>query len=452
LDRPAASIRIRNWYKECARKYGIYLLIILNCGTRQDFVENAEKVARMYGDEPMVLGYDIQNEPTAEALAGLTFDAAKSPVLKLRPYERYAGKLDKPVEPAGAGRGRRDPEDARNLAAFATLWSRATEHSTRGASSTFPGLTARFGVAEEWRELHAAMNDTLDLWITRHIEAIRKYDQRHLISVGYNNILECLPANRQLDFVSHHVYDRPSSYEQVMSNITTLDRIARAWPDRPITLGEFGYSNGITMPDGRYLDFHTSAVGEMMHYLYALAHGYDGAMKWVLTDWHWDPIAKAGERGRATQIYEAYFGMYYYDGNPRSLGRPKPVCHSMKFLRDYLDENRPGGTIDIKRARALIGAAYVYRSGNALFAGDYAYQSPEIEFRSGQPANVMVAWSKDGIKIMSDSDAALSIAPARLLPRLAAETATIEGKRGSLTKQDGRLNIQLLEGETIRIR
>jgi hypothetical protein len=336
--------------KECARKYGIYLLIILNRGTRRDFVENAEKAARMDGDEPMALGYDIQDEPAADAPADLTFDAAKIPVLKLRPYERYAGKLDKPAGPASTGRGGRDPEDARNLAAFAALRSRATEHSTRGAASTFPGLTARFSVAGEWRELHAAMNDTPGRWIKRHIEAIRKYDRRHPISAGYNNILECLPANRQLDFVSHHVYDRPSSYEQVMSKVATVDRIARVWPDRPITFGESGYSNGIVMPDGRYLDFHTAAVGEMLHYLYALAQGYDGAMKRVLTDGHRDPIAKAGERGRATQIYEAYFGRYYYDGNPRGLGRPKPVCHSMKFPRDYRDENRPGGTIDIARA------------------------------------------------------------------------------------------------------
>src|ERR1022692_450702 len=34
--------------RECARKYGIYLIIILNWGTRRDFVANAERVAQMY--------------------------------------------------------------------------------------------------------------------------------------------------------------------------------------------------------------------------------------------------------------------------------------------------------------------------------------------------------------------------------------------------------------------
>jgi hypothetical protein len=296
------------------------------------------------------------------------------------------------------------------------------------------------------------MNETLQLWMSRQIESIRKYDRRHLISVGYNSVLECLPANKQLSFVSHHVYDRPASYEKVMSNVTTLDRIAGVWPDRPITLGEFGYSNGVVNPDGSYLDFHTSAVGEMIHYLYALAHGYDGAMKWVLTDWHWDAIAKAAEKGRQTQIYEAYFGMYYYDGNPHGLGRPKPICYSMKFLRDYVDGNGPVGTLDIKRAQTSIGTGYVYRAKNALFVGDSEYKSPELEFRSREPANVMLAWGGSGIKLMSTSDTTVSIAPERFLSRLTSEGAKIEGHCGPIRKQNGRISMRLYEGETIRIR
>ena len=215
----------------------------------------------------------------------------------------------------------------------------------------------------------------------------------------------------------------------------TLDRIAKVWPDRPITLGEFGYSNGIAMPDGKYLDFHTSAVGEMIHYLYALAHDYDGAMKWTLADWHWDVIGKAGEKGRATQIYEAYFGLYYYDGNPHGLGHPKPICHAIKFLREYVDQNGPGGTLDIKRAQTPIGTGYLYRAKNALFVGDSAFQSPELEFHSAEPANVMLTWSEDSIKIMSTSDTVVSIDRARLI-------------RGASA---GRLRVPLLEGKTIHI-
>jgi hypothetical protein len=391
------------------------------------FADNAARTARLYADEPMILGYDLQNEPKAEALAALKFDGAKSPVLRLL------------------------PEYAANLPGFNKLWKEATAHLTKGSMSTFPGLEGQLEPPPDRRELYGAMNETIDHWIGSQIAAIRKYDKHHLISVGYNSVLECLPANKQLNFVSHHVYDRPASYEKVMSNVTTLDRIARVWPDRPITLGEFGYSNGIVTENGIYLDFHTSAVGEMIHYLYALTHGYDGAMKWALTDWHWDAIAKAAEKGRKTQIYEAYFGMYYYDGNPRGLGRPKPICYSTKFLRDYFNENGPGGTLAIKRAQNSIGTGYVYKARNALFIGDAAYKSPEIEFRSQAPANVMLTWSESGIKLMSTGDTTVSIASERFLPRLTAARASVEGHCGSVRKDAGRLSVRLLEGETIRI-
>lgn len=413
--------------KQCARKYGIYLLIVVG-GYPQNYVENAAKLAQMYGDEPMVLGYDLQNEPKPDVLAGLKYDGGKSPILKLRPqYEK-------------------------SLAAFAKAWNEATDSFTRGSASTFPGLTGSLTPPDESRALYDAMNQTLDLWIRPQIEAIRKYDKHHFISVGYNRILECLPANRQLDFVSHHVYDRPFSYEQVMSNITALDRIARVWPDRPVTLGEFGYSNGVVMPDGTRLDFHTSAVGEMIHYLYSLAKGYDGVMKWALTDWHWDVIAKAAEKGRQTQIYEAYFGMYYYDGNPHGMGRPKPICYATKFLRDYVDRSGPGGTLDIKRAHTSIGAAYVYKAKNALFVGDYSYKSPELEFRSMQPANVMLTWDGNTIRLMSTGDATASIAPERLVPGITLASAKVEGHCASVSKSGGRISIRLLEGETVRVR
>jgi hypothetical protein len=140
-------------------------------------------------------------------------------------------------------------------------------------------------------------------------------------------------------------------------------------------------------------------------------------------------IAKALEKGRQTQIYEAYFGMYYYDGNPRGLGRPKPICYATKFLRDYVEANGLSGTLEIKRAKTSIGAGYVFKSKNALFVGDTEYKSPELEFQSRQPANVMLTWSGSGMKVMSTSDATITVA-----------------------RPGGRITIKLLEGETKDIR
>jgi hypothetical protein len=414
--------------RECARKYGIYLIIILNWGTRRDFVANAERVAQMYADEPMVLGYDLQNEPAPEALAGLTFDGNPSPAL--------AFQKDKP------------PAEA--LTAFRALWPKAWERDLRGSASTFPGFFEKPASAE-YSGFRDAMDQTLSQWIARHIAAIRKYDTHHLISVGYNTILAVLPANRQLDFVTHHVYESPFSYESVMINLTTMDRLAHLWPDKPFTLGEFGYTNGLVTNDGRYLDFHTSAVGEMAHYLYALAKGYSGVTKWVLTDWHWDIIGKAGDRGRPTQIYEAYFGMYYYDGHAPGLERAKPIVPAVRFLREYVDGGGQGGEIRIVRAPNAIGAGYVYRAPNALFVGDGHYRSGGLEFTAEHPANVMLSWKGSELRTMSTADAEIAIDPKAFLPGVQPETLRVSGHCGQWKLQGGRIVITALEGESLTI-
>lgn len=414
--------------RECARKYGIYLIIILNWGTRRDFVANAERVAQMYADEPMVLGYDLQNEPAPEALAGLSFDGNPSPALAFQ----------------------KDKSPAEAMAAFRALWPKAWERELRGSASTFPGFFEKPASAEH-AGFRDAMDQTLSQWIAGHIAAIRKYDTHHLISVGYNTILAVLPANRQLDFLTHHVYESPFSYESVVINLTTMDRLAHLWPDKPFTLGEFGYTNGLVTNDGRYLDFHTSAVGEMAHYLYALAKGYSGVTKWVLTDWHWDIIGKAGDRGRAAQIYEAYFGMYYYDGHAPGLERAKPIVPAVRFLREYVDGGGQGGEIQIVRSPNSIGAGYVYRARNALFVGDSHYRSAGLEFTAEQPANVMLSWKGSELRTMSTADAEIAIDPKAFLPGVPPETLRVSGHCGKWKLEGGRLVITALEGESLTI-
>lgn len=442
--------------KEVARRHGIYLLIILNWGTRQDFVENAERVARMYAGEPMVLGYDIQNEPAAEAVAGLKFDSEPSPVMRLKPYEKYAGLLDRAAldqaVAARPARGRAMPEeDRRNLAAFSLAWAKATDTIARRSGSTYPGMGRTFEVEETWKPLADAVNATFGLWIRKHIEAIRRHDQEHLITVGYNTVMQGLPANAQLDFTSQHVYDWPLSHAQVMSNLTAMDRMAALWPGKPLTLGEFGYSNGVPMPDGQRLDFHTSAVGEMLHYLYALAKGYDGCMKWVVTDWHWDPIGKAADRGRLIQIYEAYFGMYWYDGNPAGLGRPKPVVHGMRFLSEYVGRSGPGGRIDVFPSDNPIGTGYCFRARQALFIGDRGYRGEEAQFESRTPENVFIDWGRSGIRLMATGDLRLTLLPEKLSPEWAGASFRAVGSRTPLRQSGDRVVIELLEGETVTL-
>lgn len=440
--------------KECARKYGVYLMISVRWGTEdrtsEDLISNAAKIAQLFKDEPMVFGYDLQNEPSITEVGSIIYNGEKSPVLKLKPYEKYAGKfnkeaVDKRLETMPPQYGKLDKDDMKNLAALNELWGKAVEHVNRGAATTYPGLIDKLQVPEEWKELFTAVNETFDLWIKLQIEAIRKHDKNHLITVGYNQVFSCLPTNEQLDFVSIHVYDNPPIYENVMTNMTTFDRLAKVWPNKPITLGEFGYSNGIVIPDGSYLDLYSSAVTEMISFLYPLAHDYEGSKKWMLTDWHWTPLNWG--RDWATKVYESRFGFYIYDGTLQ--GRPKPLCSALKFFRDYVDNSGAGGTIEIKRGPLPFIPVYLYKGKDALFVGDINYKSPQLEFVSKHPTNVMVSYAGNEIKIMSSSDAVVKITPSDFIPQITVKQAKITGTYGSLKRERNKIIIDMLEGQTI---
>ncbi len=447
--------------KELARRYGVYLLLHLGPGgaTSDKIVAGIMPAVRAFKDEPMVLGYDLINEPYLGTVGSIRHNGKKLPILALNAYETFDGQFSKKWvdgcvkrKPAWPQMHKwLDDDDARNLYAAYSLWNRYKARFKIGSYSTFPGITDRLPVNAKWQRFIEAVDETFATWIQFQVDAIRAEDSRHLITVGYNTVLSCLPANRQLDFVSQHVYELPSSYANVMRNVTTLDRLARVWPDQPITFGEFGYSNGVRVSSG-FLDLHTSSVGEMIHYLYALARGYDGCMKWSLTDW---PIAVMRHnapwiQGDSKRVYESRFGLYSYDGTTR--GRPKPIAHALRFLRDVIDKAGPGGELHVKRGKTAIGAVYVYRAKNALFVGDVAYESPELEFRAARPTNMMLTWDDATLRILSTCDAMVKVDPAGFVRSISAGRAKVAGKCGPRKVVGKHLWLRLLAGETIILR
>ena len=171
-------------------------------------------------------------------------------------------------------------------------------------------------------------------------------------------------------------------------------------------------------------------------------------MKWMLTDWHW--VTLNWGRDIPHKTYESYFGFYWYDGTPE--GRPKPVCHALKFLREYIDETGEyGGNLEIKPCDNQIGTAYTYQDENALFIGDSEYDSPYFSFKSDKPANVMLTWYGNTIRLISSCDARVNLVPSRYIPQLTAKEAGISGKDGGIKRKGNALIIDLLEGEKITL-
>jgi hypothetical protein len=411
--------------KECARKYRIYLLIVVvdytDLKSREALVERATRCAEAFRDEPMLLGYDLQNEP-------------------------YAYQLVE-IRDGGETLGQRYP-----------LWNRWAEYEQwAGLQMTdnftsFPGLRSRLPRSPDWNPVLDATSGIFADWIRWQTEAIRAVDRIHPITVGFNTVFACLPGAASLDFVSYHAYQPPRDYENVLKNLTTLDRLHGVWFDRPITLGEFGYSNGLAMNDG-WLDVHTSALGEFLHYLYAYAHGYDGCVKWALTDHplelsrqqcSWipaDDLPQHIEQGRQ--------GMFWSDGTTEA--RPKPLVHALRFFRGWLDSGGGRGELTVSRAPTRIGTAYRFQAERVRFVGDLRHAEPGFEFQSHQAANVLLCWDAKQARLVATADATVRLDLVRLCDWPPDAKVQITGMLAASRRDGNDLVLEVLEGEPVAL-
>ncbi|HQK92600.1 MAG TPA: hypothetical protein PLD23_03805 [Armatimonadota bacterium] len=447
--------------RELARRYGIYLIIHCGAGgTMEQITESVRSTAEAWRDEPMVIGYDLMNEPYVETVGAITSGGRLSPIVELRPSARFAGMLDPswveqcvrqppswPPMPGGLS-----DDVRRELYVAGLLWGRVISGRTAGGAdySTLTGADGLIRAQGDLADLVTAVDRTFARWIGAQVDAIRSVDSNHLITVGYNTALACLPANGTLDFVCHHIYQPPTSYQDIVKNATALDRLATVWPDRPVMLGEFGYSNGVRLGES-CLDWHASSVGEMTVYLAAMAHGHAGALKWLLDEWPEAVMRDNAGWMSPDNAYEQRFGSFAYDGTPEM--KPKPIAYALRFLREYIDHEGTGGELTITRSRTATGAGYVFRAQRALFVGDRRAELPGLEFasRSGGPANVMLAWGTDSLRLMCDADVDVKLRPALFAGGLGVG-ARVSGRHGGMRIVGPAIEIRALEGETVELR
>jgi len=420
---------------EFARRYKIYILpnIIDHSDYYMTKKAMQEEIVRMVSalkGYNVFLGYDLQNEPYSWKLKDL-----KDGEVTLG--EKYPGWKD---------------------------WGKYFEFANfkKGSNwtTTFPDFKGDSLPIPKDPVLKKALEDTNSImatWIDWYYEAIRSVDKEKYITVGYNTVLDTLPANKRLDFVSHHCYELPTDYKSVMDNITTLDRLRALWPNRPVTIGEFAYSSGDILPDGDYIDIYTQAVGETLHYLYALANDYDGVMRWETCE-----LSKAGqyrlqswwrEKSYDYNFRQRLFGMYYPDGS--YAGRPKPIVHALNFLRKYVDAGNLGGKIAVTPGKTRFGTVYEYINDNALFVGNVEYDSEKLSFKSDKAANVMLVWNKKEIEAVATCDLEVTINAKEILKNKRASTGKlkISGDVGRFeVLKNGKFKIILLEGKSIKIK
>lgn len=448
-----------------AEKYGIYLLLMPAAHPlehSEDLARMFSELAAMVADEPIVIGFDLMNEPYVSTTASMRINGEPGPVSRHRPYKRYADKGLYDAEWVNASASQRTgwpplgdwvgPEEAANLyAAYDILRKYANRYVPSQDYSSLYGLPDRLPEEPEIADLIECVNRNFEIWINGIIKAIRKHDSTHTITVGYNTLLTALPANEKLDFVSHHLYQPPVSYENMLKAVGAFERLRALWPDKPITLGEFGYSTGTKLLDGSLLDRHTAAMAEMVIYLYAYANGYGGAMSWMVTDW---PVPLMDYNApwipNQRQRYESGFGMYCFDGS--AVGTPKPIVPAMRFFADYLGAaDKPGGQFRIVRASTPVGFGYTYKNDDALFVGMKEYADDQLTLRSDKTANLMMRWKHGTAEIMATADAQATLDRNTLQRHTGGRDFHIAGKCAAYHMTDDHLRFELLEGERVKL-
>lgn len=464
-----SSGKVVDVLKHLSRKYGVYLYFCLSTGgkfqTESEVAAWYASYAKAYADEPMVLGYDLENEPFLQAIGGVAYGGEKLRGLRGM-YEKFGSSLpsnsiDFIVKNGNGGFSKKatwlSETDKKDIAAVHVAWlKKVRDVISKDGTTTFPGYQGSLPTDPVFQEALDAVDKTFTSFIAVAKKAIREADPNHFITVGYNNELALLPANEALDFTSAHVYEWPESLDEHLKNLTTLDRLKKRFPTQPTFLGEFGYTSGYILKKDRAtktpISLASQALGEFTFYLYAFARGYAGTTVWML-----DEIPAS--IGRYNMFWVSQWGikqqrhgLFYYDGNPASQAAPKPLAHALRFFKRYTDLHETGsGKIEFSKIESQIGTAYVFKGDKAIYVGNVKSETPGLAFTSEEPVNVLLDWNSENLEICATSDVQVRIEPGRFDPKFSGGNWKISGsRRMDETSGDG-LRLGLLAGETISI-
>ena len=432
LEAPGDRVQV---IRDCARRHGMYLLPeiglkALGLGPLDitDNAKHAGAVARAYKGDPMLLGYDLANEPYITEVGSMTFHGQPSPIVQARPYETMADLLVAPRDKNWVDRQMQKtdgwlnlpksiPADTkRELLAATAIWlASMKENGNAGNESTFPGFNGKIDIANsgKYAPFFTALNETFGQWIDEMSQAIRAEDPEALITIGYNRGYIALPVNEKLSFINNHIYQKPLAFKDTEISLGTYDRLHAMFPGKPITIGEFGLNNGEPV-NGVPPSYQTQALWEILHYIDAYAHGYSGAMKWMDNDWTAPYIHRFAKWWTDPKVIaqQEQFGFFKFDGTPS--GTPKPIAWCVKFFSDYLKSNPKPGELRVFETTNQVKAGFEYKADSAWFYGGEDFGNQAIRWDNPETKVVMVRWDEKAVTLMSTVDLDLEIDPKAL--------------------------------------
>ena len=393
-----------------AQDHHLLVLLTLNDSHSLDIARTAEidaKIAARYKDVSTILGYDLENEPVFYTLAAAIYPENQvAPIQTSRLVDHYGERVSR-AEAIDMQQQRRIPGHLAADQAYYYInglrlfleYDRAIGDFARAGKGTIVDFMLSTE-AEPWHPLIGVLDGTVETWLQAKIEPIRATGCKHLLTEGWSWLhFAALPASRCLDFQSYHNY--PSlSLTGFNANIDHLQGLQQAFPNHPITFGEFGWSNQSNQAAAasRFLDPRLTVLYEAASYAYLRAHGFGGAFKWVLNDIEAVP-----------NPYEANFGVF-------SAGdEAKPISDLVQhFSESWPGLDQPANFNLLHESEA--GFSYRFDLPGQLTIGGYIYQDQSVSWRGEGIAHCFVKTVNQELVIDGHGAGLLSIEPWDLIP------------------------------------
>jgi hypothetical protein len=389
-----------NWRKldltvDIARRHNLSLIITFSDYVEPDLNKVTDVQARIathLRDEPVVLAWDLKNEPQFDLVSLSIYPGAPPPLQTDRLISVYGERMAQAAIPAYRQTAEgRSLVPARLTDAQAYLYvnyyrlyrefldAGATWVSAHPDKTTLDYMDSTDSLA--WRPFFGALDDTLRRWITVQRDAVRAADPNHLITVAYSNIvLAKMSANRMLDFQAPHRFVA-TGLANLNRTLAVLTNLRATFPGQPFMLEEFGYSNEEGLQaGGAPIDQQVTANLETAVWLYLYANGYAGGGKWMLNNFPGGENASQNAYGLFTDNMQ-----------------PKIAAQALSALAPYMAAGPPPGQFTDLAADNLGSVRFNYRAANARVVGGTTSPGADVISYTvgGLPVLAFVTWGRD---------------------------------------------------------
>jgi LysM repeat protein len=396
-----------------AKRANLAVLLVLNDAHSLDLAAVADlnaAVADHLRDSPVLLGYELENKPVFYDIVAARYPEGIHAPVQTDVLVQHYGQRVSQSEAELLQRALRIPPHlssdlaycyANALRLFLEFDAAATNWSKQGNGDLLRYITSPD--AAQWRHFIHVMDATLAAWLTACLDPLRATDSQHLVTVGWHwPHFAGLPANRALDFQQFHHYGA-RSLAGLHQTLDYLQGLRRIFPNHPIVLGEFGYSNASGPSPGRSqpVDPSLTALYEVALLCGLQAEGLAGGFKWVLND-----MADAEHNPR-----ESNFGVF------RPGDQPKPVRDLILRLAELWGESPPPGALRLARD-ANTGLAFRYTLLANVVVGGGSYQDDALiwQSQSNRPAHLFAHWRGQEIILDATGQGSVTLGPNDLVP------------------------------------